>query len=61
MRVQTYNLRVMFRGGYEKIFYNLSRVAVKSYIDWYIQEPSYVGFHYETNELKRSNNWLAGT
>ena len=61
MRVNTYNLILSFKNGSKKEYKNISRVAMNRYIDWYLGRWNFVGFHFTENELKRSNNWLAGT
>jgi hypothetical protein len=43
MNVETYNLMVYFR-GYDRTYYNISRTAVKYYLDWHRENPDFVDF-----------------
>lgn len=41
--INTYNLIVYFN-GYEREYNNISRVAVKRFIDWHRQNPDFYGY-----------------
>jgi len=43
MNVRTYDLVIWFR-GYHKVYYNVSRVAVKRFVDWYRENPDFERF-----------------
>ena len=61
MRIETYNLTLTFKNGSEKVYKNISRVALNRFIDHYLGRWNFVGYFFTLNELKRNNNWLAET
>ena len=40
MNVQTFDLVIWFKDD-SKIYYNISRTAVKYYLDWYKESPDF--------------------
>ena len=42
--IKTYNLTIYMRLGYPKTYHNISRTAVKYYIDWYKESEDFYGY-----------------
>lgn len=41
--VDTFNLEVYFR-GYVRVYDNISRVAVKRFVEWHRENPDFCGY-----------------
>lgn len=52
MKVETFNLRIIFKGQPDKEFYNISRTAVNLYLEFYKENPNYYGFQYGKGQVK---------
>jgi len=45
MKIQTFDLVIWYRGYVlPKIYYNISRAAVKQYIDWHKENPKFIKY-----------------
>jgi len=47
--VNTYDLYLYFN-GYSKAYYNISRVAVKRFIEWHRESASFFGYDVQDHE-----------
>lgn len=42
--IKTFDMIVFFN-GYERSYYNISRTAVKYLINWFQENPEFLGYH----------------
>ncbi len=52
--IKTFDLYLYFN-GYSKEYHNISRVAVKYYIDWYKESAAFFGYDVQDHESLVSN------